>query len=380
MVWRKLLAGLGLGGVEADTVLTPTPGTPGGSLTGQVNLRVKSDTDIASITLILVAHGQAGEIELSRHRVAGTLSLEGGSSHSVPFSVAVPEHAPFTVLYGQSLPGFTAGVRTELTVSAGSARGDFDPVRIEASPTQQHIMDALGTIGAKFAGNAVRPGTMAGLPVPAAQAVTFYAPVPEGQQLGRHIPQVTFVFAGTESGFTVVAELASRPGSGERHELSRADIERLSTDEGAWVTEVDTWLVAVLKNVGQAPPGSFLQPAAPGYGPPAGPQPYAYGGRGGQDYRYDGYRRGPSMAGSVMAGMAGGALGFLGTMMIMDMLTPDIPADAGAADAAADGGAADAGGAGDYSAADQGGGDYAAGDYGGDFGGGFGDFGGDFGF
>ena len=60
MVWRKLLAGLGFGGVEADTVLTPTPGTPGGSLTGQVNLRVKSDTDIASITLILVAGGPGG--------------------------------------------------------------------------------------------------------------------------------------------------------------------------------------------------------------------------------------------------------------------------------------------------------------------------------
>ena len=75
MVWRKLLAGLGLGGVEADTVLTPTPGVPGGTLAGQVNLRVKSDTDIASITLILVANGQQGEIELARQQVSGALSL-----------------------------------------------------------------------------------------------------------------------------------------------------------------------------------------------------------------------------------------------------------------------------------------------------------------
>src|SRR5690606_19646537 len=125
----------------------------------------------------------------------------------------VPAHTPFTVLYDQTLPGFTIGVRTELAVSSGSAKGDFDPVRIEASAVQRHIMDALGTIGAKFAGNAVRPGVMVGLPVPAAQAVTFFAPVPEGQQLGPHIPRVTFVLAPTDTGITVVAELAHRPGT-----------------------------------------------------------------------------------------------------------------------------------------------------------------------
>src|SRR5688572_18656330 len=122
MVWRKLLAGLGLGGVEADTVLTPTPGTPGGSLTGQVNLRVKSDTEIAAITLILVASGAGGEVELGRQSVSGALSLTGGSSQSVPFSIPVPAHSPFNVLYDQTLPGFTLGVRTELTVSSGSAK------------------------------------------------------------------------------------------------------------------------------------------------------------------------------------------------------------------------------------------------------------------
>jgi sporulation-control protein spo0M len=57
MVFKKLLAGLGFGGVEVDTVLSPQPGTPGGSLTGQVNLRAKGDTDITAINLLLVASG-----------------------------------------------------------------------------------------------------------------------------------------------------------------------------------------------------------------------------------------------------------------------------------------------------------------------------------
>jgi sporulation-control protein len=290
----------------------------------------------------------------------------------VPFTIPVPDHSPFNVLYDQTLPGFTLGVRTELTVSSGSAKGDFDPVRIQASPVQQSIMDALGAIGAKFAGNAVRPGSVVGLPAPGAQAITFYAPVPEGQQLGPHIPQVTFVVAGTPTGVTVIAELAARPGTGKRHELTQADIDRLSAGEDAWVSEVDSWLLDALQDVGKQAPGSFLQqPAAPmaaGAGRP-GQQGYAYGGRGGPGYQYGGYqRRGPSMGGAMMAGVAGGALGFLGTMMIADMLTPDMPVDAGMEDM----GAADAGG--DYGA--DAGGDYG-GDFGGDFGGG--DWGGGFG-
>ena len=393
MVFRKLLASLGLGGVEADTVLLPQPAAPGGALTGQVNLRVKSDTEISAITLILVANGPGGELELARHPVAGALTLAGGAHQAVPFSVPVPVHVPFTLLYGQPLPGFSIGVRTELAVASGSAKGDFDPVRVDATPAHQQIMDALGTIGARFARNEIRPGAQVGLPVPAAQAITFYAPVPEGQPVGPHIPQVTFIFAGTTAGMTVVAELAgAHPGSGDVHELSAADIERLGAEEGGWIGEVDRWLINALDKLGQpqaAAPGAFLQappaggaPLGPGYGqgqsgavppghgqPGRGPQPaYAYQGRGNQGYQYGGYRGRPSMAGGLMAGVAGGALGFLGGMMIADMLTPDMPMDAGAADAAA----ADTGDAGgDY------GGDYGGGDFGGDIGGGFG---GDFGF
>jgi sporulation-control protein len=339
MVFRKLLASLGLGGVEADTVLTPEPAVAGGALTGQVNLRVKSDTAITAITLILVVRGQSGDVELSRYPVAGSLNLAGGSTHSVPFSVPVPGYAPFTVLYGQPLPGFSIGVRTELTVASGSAKGDFDPVHIDASPVHRHIMDALGTIGARFVRHEVRPGATAGLPAPQAQVVTFSAPAPEGQPVGPYIPQVSFLLAGTGAGMTVVAEPTARPGSGDKYDLSHADIERLSTEEAGWINEVDRWLVQALDKLNQpatVTSGAFLQqqpgvqqPAGqPGYGQPG--SGYAYAERGNQGYQYGGYRGRPSMAGGLMAGVAGGALGFLGGMMIADMLTPDMPADVGA--------------------------------------------------
>ncbi|MEV0460034.1 sporulation protein, partial [Catellatospora methionotrophica] len=164
MVFKKLLAGLGLGGVEVDTVLSPHPAVPGGQLSGQVNLRAKSDTDITTISLLLIATGPAGELELARYQVAQHLRLPSGSSQAVPFSVPVPVHAPFTTLYGQTLPGVGAGVRTEVAVASGSAKGDFDPARIDAAPVQQQIMDALGTIGCRFVRTELRPGGAGNLP------------------------------------------------------------------------------------------------------------------------------------------------------------------------------------------------------------------------
>ncbi|WP_238012122.1 sporulation protein [Dactylosporangium sp. AC04546] len=355
MVFKKLLAGLGFGGVEVDTVLSPQPATPGGALTGQVNLRAKGDTDISGIHLLLVATGQLGEVELARHTVSGPMNVTSGATPSIPFTMAVPSHAPFTVLYGQQLPGINIGVRTEVAVASGSAKGDFDPARLDASPAHQHIMDALGTIGCRFVRNELRPGVPSGVDVSVAQAITFLAPVPEGQQPGPHIPQIVFLFTGTHDGMTVIAELAGRPGAGDKHHLSTGEMDELSGTEDGWIGEVDGWVSSILQKLSQpAPvvPGAFLNSGAPGhsqsgyaqpgYGRPAygshGHQSYAYNGHGQHGgYKYGGYQRKPGMGvgGMVAAGVGGAALGFLGGMVLSDMIgdamSPDVADAAGAA-------------------------------------------------
>jgi sporulation-control protein len=376
MVFKKLLSSLGFGGVEVDTVLSAPTVTAGSPLAGQVHLRAKGDVEITSIQLLLVAGGGFGEVELARYPVGSHLRLVSGSTQAVPFQVSTPRWLPFNVLYGQQLPGYTLGVRTEVAVASGSGKTDFDPVRVEAGELQQHVIDALGAIGCRFVRNEVRPGSVSGLNVATVQAITFYAPIPPGQQPGPHIPQLTFVLAPDDQGITAVAEPAQRPGQGETHRISNAEAQQLSAEEEGWIRKVDGWVMSLLSKPSAAGQGSFLQPAP--VGPPQGGyrpnQPYAYGGRGGyQPYRYGGYR-GPGIGGAVAAGVGGAALGFLGGMMLGGMIDDafdGFDADTGA-DAAADTG--DTGG--DY-AADYGdsGADYGGGDWGGDFGGG-GDWGG----
>lgn len=387
MVFKKLLSSLGFGGVDVDTVLTgsPTPSvTSGEPLTGEVRLQAKSEVDIASIQLLLVCSDGRGELELARYPVAGQLRLASGSAQAVRFSVPTPASTPFNLLYGQQLPGYTIGVRTEVAVTGGSAKTDFDPVQVAASEVHQHVIDGLGGIGCKFVRNELRHGSVAGLPVPAVQAVTFYAPIPEGQQVGPHIPQLTFNFAGDDQGMTVIAELADRPGQGDHHRITRADAERLSADEEGWFVEIDGWVKQILTQLSQPPkaaPGSFMQPSQQMAGQPVGAgrqqQQYAYGGRDRyQGYQYGGYQRGSGMGGMIAAGVGGAALGFLGGMMIGGMMDNafgnDQPADAGSdAGGAEDPGAGTEDASADYAAQDYGGGDYGGGDWGGgDFGGG----------
>lgn len=370
MVFKKLLSSLGFGGVEVDTVPSATPPVPGGPLTGQVHLRAKSDVEIAGIELLLVAGVRTGEVELARYPVGGAgLRLASGATQAVPFQVAFPAWAPFNILYGGQLPGYTLGVRTQVAVAGGSAKTDFDPLRVEADPARQKVIDALGVIGCRYIRNELRQGS------PPVQAITFWAPLAPDQAPGPHVPQLTFVFAGDDGGLTVAAEHAHAPGRGEVHYVSHADAQRMSADPAgleSWVVEVDSWVTSLLSKPAPAAQGSFMQPTAMqqhGRG-----QQYAYGGRP-HSYNYGGYRRGSGMGlgGAVAAGVGGAALGFLGGMMIggmiSDAMTPDMAGDQmgdAAGDMGGDMGGAEAGGYEDYGSdfgGDMGGGDWGGGEF-----------------
>ncbi|GAB4052129.1 sporulation protein [Catellatospora paridis] len=341
MVLRRILSSLGFGGVDVDTVLSTPAARPGGAFSGQVRLHAKGDVEITSVQLLLVANAGGGEVELGRYPVADRLALTGGTGHAVGFHLATPYATPVTLVYGHPMPGVTVGVRTEVTVAQGSAKTDFDPLGVEPTEIAQYVLDALGTIGSRFARSELRPGS------PVTQAITFYAPVPQGQPVGPHIPQLVFTLAADPQGLTVAAGVAGRAGPGDVHRVSEEQFRALVAQPVQWIELVDGWVRRALDRVAALPdqdPGSFMRP--PVQAGPAAPgqprQPYAYPAQGGGGYRYGGYRGTGTLIG---AGLGGAALGFLGGMVIGDMihdaLTPDVAPDAAAADAQ-DAGTADA--------------------------------------
>ncbi|MEV0459848.1 sporulation protein [Catellatospora methionotrophica] len=380
MVLRRILSSLGFGGVDVDTVLTTPVIRPGGAFSGQVRLHARGDVDITSVQLLLVASSGGTQVELGRYAVAERLALFGGAGQAVGFHLAAPYSTPFTLVYGQPMPGVNVGVRTEVTVTQGSAKTDFDALGVEPTEITQYTLDALGTIGSRFVRSELRPGS------PVTQAITFYAPVPQGQPVGPHVPQLVFTLAADPQGLTVTAEVAGRPGPGDVHRVPEEQFRALVAQPAAWIELVDGWVRRALDRVAALPdqdPGSFMRP--PVQAGPAAPgqarKPYAYPAQAAGGYRYGGYRGAGTLIG---AGLGGAALGFLGGMVIGDMIhdavTPD--ADADTADAQDPGTADTYADTGDAAQAPDAGSGYEAGGYdpggydaGGFDSGGFGDFG-----
>jgi sporulation-control protein len=329
MVLRRILSSLGFGGVDVDTVLSTPATRPGGAFSGQVRLHAKGDVEITSVQLLLVANANGTETELARYPVADRFALRGGAGHAVGFHLAMPYTAPITLIYGHPMPGVTVGVRTQVSVAAGTAKTDFDPLGVEPSEIHQHVLDTLGTIGCRFVRSDLSPGN------PPAQAVTFYAPVPQGQPAGPNIPQLVFTLTGDPQGATVAAEPAARPGRRDVHRVTAEQARELSAEPARWIELVDGWVRQVLERPAALPqqdPGAFMRPAVHAPGPPHHSdhpsRPYAYPGHGLGGYRYGGYRGTGAMIG---AGLGGAALGFLGGMVVSDMihdaLTPDVTPD-----------------------------------------------------
>lgn len=404
MVFKKLLGSLGIGGPSVDTVLSTPTVAPGGPLQGQVHLKGGgSDTDIESITLILTANSGGQAFDVARIPVAGRFTLPGGSTHAIPVNAQTPFETPITLIYGQPLPGITMGVRTQVDVRGGSGKTDLDPLAVSPLDVHNHLLDALGNLGCRFVRADLRPGQQVGLPAPVVQRITFYAPA-DSRPPGAHLPQLSLNLVANPQALDVALE-AGWGSPPTHHTLAHADA-------GSDLREVvNSWVREALAKVPQQSnaPGAFMQPPAPqgGYAPQGGrpgygrPQP-GYAGQPGYGPGYaanPGYaygRGGPGMGSMIGAGVGGAALGFLGGMVVGEMIDgamgPDVTENVTqnyyeSPDGSYDQGGADQGGADqagyDNAGYDQGGydagsygGDFA--DYGGDYAGG-GDFGGDFG-
>ncbi|WP_169800160.1 sporulation protein, partial [Streptomyces aurantiacus] len=87
MVFKRLLGSLGVGGPTVDTVLSPGPTLPGGTLSGEVRLQGGDAAfDIEQITLELVAGVEAehteeeseGTVVFDRFTVGGGFRLAEG--------------------------------------------------------------------------------------------------------------------------------------------------------------------------------------------------------------------------------------------------------------------------------------------------------------
>lgn len=155
MVFKRLFGG-GIP-LEVDTIIEPGPVRPGGMLRGEVVVRApERDLEIESINLRLVANaplfhkgdgdGEGSGETIGHPSASGWFKLRKGQEKRVPLKFRLKWETPVNELRGQDL-GVVIGVSTEVDAAGVKAQTDMDPVRVEALPLHEAVLDAFTAEG-----------------------------------------------------------------------------------------------------------------------------------------------------------------------------------------------------------------------------------------
>ncbi|GIH04080.1 sporulation protein [Rhizocola hellebori] len=277
MVFKKMLAALGVGGPSVDTVLATPSTQPGGKLTGHVHIKGGDhDTQIEYVSLALVTRVEmeSGDQEYSKNvefhkvRVAGAFTLPKGATHQLPFTIDLPWETPITAVYGQHLHGMTMGVHTELAVAKAVDKTDLDPLQIAPLPIHEAILDAFLRLGFRFSRADLERGHIYGLhqTLPFYQEIEFY---PSPNYSGG-IRQLEVTFVTNPTGVDIVLEFDKRGFLGASHDsFSRYHVRHDQAASTDWVQVVDGWVrQAVQKHSAHGMPhqGHHGKPHSRGHG------------------------------------------------------------------------------------------------------------------
>jgi sporulation-control protein len=251
VVFKRMMAAMGVGGPSVDTVLTNPNCRPGGYLEGNVQV-VGGDhsVDIEYVAMGLITRVEvessdteyATDQEFHRQRLTGSFRLDPGVRHDIPFRFDVPWETPITEVYGQHLHGMTMGLTTELEVARAVDKSDLDMVAVHPLPAQERILDALLRLGFRFSRADVERGRVYGVQqqLPFYQEIEFYPP----SAYASGINQLELTFLATPHTLQVVLEIDKRGGVfTEGHDaFGRFDVDYQSVDQVDWAGQLDNWL------------------------------------------------------------------------------------------------------------------------------------------
>jgi sporulation-control protein len=251
LVFKKLKQAMGVGGPSVETVLHNAGTTPGGTLTGEVNLIGGShDSDIIAVNLALKTRVEVesgdGEyrqdLEYAKVRIAGSFQLADGARQSFPFRMQIPWEAPLTHMYGRQLHGTTVGVATELEVARAVDATDLDPIAIHPLPAQERILAAFANLGFQFRNADCEKGRIYGVrqELPFYQEIEFFPP----PQYARGIKQLEVTFVSSPHSMEVVLELDKRGGVfTEGHDsFARFSVDYGTAGQTNWEQQLDGFL------------------------------------------------------------------------------------------------------------------------------------------
>jgi sporulation-control protein len=217
-MFKKLLAAVGVGGAEVETVLH-TPGVqPGGAVSGVVRLRggeVQQQLDGVSVEFVTRVEHEGDDHEVDLMRGFGRVSVQRGAVLTpgqiieFPFQVFAPVETPITHYKDHPLPGAVVAVRTRLEISGAIDATDTDPIGIGALPAQHVLLDAVEQLGFRLHSADVEAGRLHGT----RQTLPFYQELEfHGSPRFPRLKQLEVTFVAGPDGMDVVLEADKKAG------------------------------------------------------------------------------------------------------------------------------------------------------------------------
>ncbi|WP_175408745.1 sporulation protein [Streptomyces sp. TRM64462] len=253
MGFKKLLASLGAGGANVETVLTEANVVPGGVVQGEVRIEGGSvDQDIQGLSIGLQARVEVEggdqevkqDIEFTKVQLGGAFTVQAGAVHVVPFGLEIPWETPVTSIAGQQLHGMNIGVTTELAIARAVDSTDLDPINVHPLPAQQAILDAFLQLGFRFKNADMERGHIRGTRqrLPFYQEIEFLPP-----QQYRGLNQVELSFVADDREMDVVLEMDKKGGLfSEGSDSYRSFVVQHGNFQGTdWAAYLNQWLADV---------------------------------------------------------------------------------------------------------------------------------------
>ncbi|WP_017570483.1 sporulation protein [Nocardiopsis halotolerans] len=263
MIFKRMLASVGIGGATVETTLDDDTVQPGGTVTGTLRVTggsVAQTLEGVSVGLRATVEKEyeyedaEGETHSGEYTIDVVIAeqavtdeeteLEPGQEFELPFEMTIPMEAPITSVGGTHvLDG--VGLNTRLHVDKALDHTDVDPLLIEPLPAQAAVLRALHALGFELRGVDLEKGEIADT----RQKLPFYQEIEYSAAEGYEgLESLELSFLTDDDGVDVVLELDKRPGVlfGEGGDtLLRLSMGHEDTDPEEVAARLHEWIHAV---------------------------------------------------------------------------------------------------------------------------------------
>ena len=209
-MFSSMLARIGIGSAEIDTVIESIEAVPGGTLSGTVKIKGGSTAQTVEniylyIDTVAEVEAEEGEyrktVTVGSTQIGSSFEIQPNEELDIPFSINLPWNIPINVLFGREQDNVPLLLRSGLDISAAIDPKDTDPLWISPNPIQDKILQACLDLGMRFKSTDVEYGHVTGSQSSFYQEIEF-----KPGKAFKGIKEVEITFVDDEHGMRVVVE------------------------------------------------------------------------------------------------------------------------------------------------------------------------------